>query len=247
METNNVTTDRPQKIKKPILKNFAIAAAALTVILLAGFTVRVFMFYRLIQKGEYAALPQFSSRLTLGKGIKIQQDLPTELEGTDDPTIGNKKSPVTIVEFADFQCRYSRDAFSAVREMTAKYGDQIRFIYRDFPLEEAHPNARKAAIAAHCAGAQNKFWQMHDKIYLSSDALGETDLIRYAQEIGLNAALFSSCLASPSQSAEIDKDLADGVALGVQGTPTFFFNGRKIEGAIPKEIFDQIIKEMLSQ
>lgn len=216
-------------------------------ILLVLFIARVFTFYRLIQRGDLLELPQFSTRVTRGKIPPIDPTLAAELTDTNDPALGTDTPEITIVEFADFECPYSREAFSVVREMAAKYGNKVRIVYRDFPLDEIHSRARRAALSANCAGAQNKFWQMHDKIYQHADALSDSDLMGYAEEVGLNMTLFSSCLLGGEMQKEIDLDLASGVALGVTGTPTFFINGKKVEGAIPRATFDQLLKSALTK
>lgn len=249
MEMDNFDSSKNTARKQnSIGKTFGRVIGILGFLFLLVFIGRFFLYYRMIQKGELVNLPQFSSRLTLGK-IHSPKTLKSkiELRGTDDPTLGNSKAQITIVEFADFECPYSREEFPIFREMASKYGNRVQFIYRDFPLEDIHKNARRAALAANCAGAQNKYWQMHDKIYLSADALTDADLARYGQEIGLDANIFAACLIDPLGNAEIDQDLADGVGLGVRGTPTFFINGQKIEGAIPRDVFDRLLSASLSK
>lgn len=236
----------PKKNKNP-WGLFGTVIGVVTLVLILLFIVRVFMFYRLIQKGELISLPQFKARLTEGKIKKIDTNLQAQLETADDPSLGTSDPLITIVEFADFECPYSREVFPVMREMAAKYKNKIKIIYRDFPLDDVHPRARRAAAAANCAGGQGKYWAMHDKIYQHADALSDAELAGYAEEVGLNLNLFNACLLSSLTSEEIDDDLASGAALGVAGTPTFFFNGKKIEGAIPRGVFDQLLSASLSQ
>lgn len=249
MEMDNF--DSSQKTKQNInhvWKIFGKVIGVLAFLFLLVFIGKFFIYYRMIQRGEMVNLPQFTSRATLGKIRAVKTPLSKiELQGKDSPTLGNSKAQITVVEFADFECPYSREEFPIFREMASKYGDRVRFIYRDFPLEDIHKNARRAALAANCAGAQNKYWQMHDKIYLSADAMTDADLAHYGQEIGLDASAFAACLLLPSGNAKIDQDLADGAGLGVRGTPTFFINGQKIEGAIPRDVFDRLLSALLSQ
>jgi len=165
----------------------------------------------------------------------------------DDPAVGDKEAKVKIVEFGDFQCPFSKEAFSVVREMISKYGDQINYLYRDFPVISTHPLALDAAVAAHCANQQDKFWLMHDKIFINQDSLTADSFPQYAKEIGLNQEQFTDCTASVESQQEVVQDMADGQSLGVKGTPTFFINGYRISGAIPRNIFEQLMEELLSQ
>lgn len=239
----NAAPEKNSGFFKPIGKILGV----LTAVAMAVFLIQVWSYYRTIRSGSIPILPQFSSKLSLGKTGPVRGAINPKLESGNDPYLGAENPAITIVEFADFECPFSREEFSVVREMAQKYKDKVRFIYRDYPLEDIHSHARRASIAGSCADAQGKFWQMHDKMYQSADALSDTDLMRYGQEAGLNMALFSSCFMSGASDKDIDGDLADGAALGVAGTPTFFINGTKVEGAIPRDIFDKIISTMLSK
>ncbi len=169
------------------------------------------------------------------------------LNTADDPVVGSKEAKVKIVEFSDFQCPYSRQSFSVVREILQRYGDKIYFVYRDFPVAEIHPEATIAAQAAQCAAEQGKFWEMHDKLFISQESLAAEDLKKYARALGLNTALFNRCLTEERYQEEVVQDLADGVNLGVKGTPTFFINGYRVQGSIPKTIFIKIIEQALAE
>ncbi len=163
----------------------------------------------------------------------------------DDPSVGPANARVTVVEFSDFECPFCKQAFPIVRELMASYGDRVRFIYRDFPVSEVHTQAQKAAEAGACAHAQGKFWQLHDKIFQNAPRMSVPNLKQYAKEAGLNTTQFDACLDSDTFANEVIEDHADGVALGVRGTPTWFFNGRKVEGVIPRDIFVQILDQLL--
>jgi protein-disulfide isomerase len=171
---------------------------------------------------------------------------PTVEVGTGSvPPRGNAQAAVTIVEFADYECPYSKRAAGTVKQVLDAYRDQVRFAYRDFPLQ-MHPNARPAAAAAHCAGAQGKFWEYHDKLMSTKD-LSATPLDSLAADIGLDRTKFDDCLANDTFAQAIDKDLADGNGLGIDGTPVFYLNGRLLDGAQPFEKFKEVIDEELSQ
>ena len=165
----------------------------------------------------------------------------------DDPVDGSSDAPVTIVEFSDYECpfcgRFYNDALKQIRSEYIDTG-KVRVVYRDFPLS-FHPDAQKAAEAAECAGKQNKYWEMHDKLFENNTALGVANLKQYAVDIGLNAEQFNSCLDNGETASEIRADFSDGSAAGVSGTPTFFINGQKIVGAQPYAAFKAAIDAAL--
>ncbi len=223
-----------------------IGVIALAILLyIAGLTI---FYIRVIQSGSRAALPQFVGRFTVASTLTSQgPSAAVRVATDDDPFLGNKNAPLTMVEFADFECPFSKEVYGSVREIAAKYPERVRVIFRDFPLSDIHPNALGAAIAANCAGEQGKFWTMHDKLFSRAPALSSDDLLRYADEIGLDRIKFSSCLNDPAMAAEVEADYADGVAAGIRGTPTFFFNGQKVEGAIPRSYLQQMVERMIQQ
>lgn len=163
----------------------------------------------------------------------------------DDPSIGPMTAAVTIVEFSDFECPFCKQAFPIIRELMATYGDRVRYIYRDFPVSEIHDNAEKAAEAGACANAQGKFWALHDKIFQYAPQITVPDLKNYARASGVDMSLFTTCLDSGQFANEVQQDYSDGVALGVRGTPTWFINGKKVEGIIPGETFLTLIETLL--
>ncbi len=163
------------------------------------------------------------------------RDIPTE-----GPSKGNPNAPVTIVEFADFECPFCTNAQTTIDRILETYGDNIRYVFRDFPMP-FHRFAEKAAEAAHCAGEQGKYWEMHAVLFENSDALTIADLKTYATEIGLDAERFNTCLDTSSTAPLVKKSLALIKKLGIRGSPTFFINGRQISGAQPYERFKEII------
>ncbi len=161
----------------------------------------------------------------------------------DSHATGDLSSPVTVVEFGDFECPGCGRVEPQVEEMLAQYGNRIRFVFRQFPLRDMHPYAETAAEASECAAEQGKFWQAQRKFYAEQDDLTEPALDRYALELGLDQKQFDSCLASGAVKARIESDLADGRAVGVKGTPAFFV-GHKLFFSVP---FDQIVQTMNQQ
>ncbi len=173
-------------------------------------------------------------------------DEPTivEVSVDDDPWIGGKRADVVIVAFSDFECPFCSRAASTMAELADEYGDDIKIVFRDFPLS-FHANAHIAAEASECAHEQDMFWEMHDMIFANQDALDSDSLKSYAEEIGLDTDDFNECLDSGEMSDEVDADFADGASYGVQGTPAFFINGELISGAQPIENFRAIIDKYL--
>jgi len=164
----------------------------------------------------------------------------------DDPSKGPADAKVTIVQFAEFQCPYCGKAGESVDKVLETYGDDVRMVFRDFPLS-FHPRAIPAAVAANCAGEQDKYWEMHDLLMSNQRALEEADLAGHASTLQLDLAKWNTCRQDPSQTAEVMKDFEDGQAVGVSGTPAFFINGIMISGAQPFEEFKRIIDAELGR
>lgn len=168
----------------------------------------------------------------------------------DDPFLGSPEAPVTIVEFADFQCPFcGRFAKTSGREIVETYvkTGKAKFVYRDFPLTSIHEEAQKSAEAGECADEQGKFWEYHDLLYSRQSDLSVKNYKAWAAELGLNTAQFNECLDSGKYMAEVQKDFRDGQQAGVRGTPGTFVNGRLVEGALPFSQFQSIIEEELKK
>ena len=162
----------------------------------------------------------------------------------DDPWIGGENADVVIVEFSDFECPFCARGAETIHELIEEYGDDIKVVYRDFPLG-FHQYAHISAQAAECAAEQDKFWEYHDLLFENQNALDSDSLKGYAEELGLDTDQFNECLDSGEMSAEVDADLAEGSSYGVQGTPAFFVNGELISGAQPIENFRPVIDKYL--
>ena len=163
------------------------------------------------------------------------------------PIRGSANAPVTIIEFSDFHCPYCKKVQPTLSRILSEYGDRVRLAYRDFPLDQLHPSARKAAEAARCANDQGKFWEFHDKLYGGgTDASPET-LTRLGREIDMDVVAFQQCLSAGKHRSEIDRDIQEATNFGVTGTPGFFINGRLVSGAQAYESFAQIINEELGR
>lgn len=187
------------------------------------------------------------ARLRKQDGVKILLQAPRVAVATAGrPTLGPKDAPVTVVEFGDFQCPFCRRSEDTVKAMRKKYGDKVRLVFLDFPLS-FHDHAMQAASAARCAQAQGKFWQYHDALFADQSKLAPADLKATAKKLGLNTKEFDACLDKGKYDAAIKEDLAEGHKLNVNGTPTFFIDGRPLVGAQPLPKFEQIIDEELAQ
>jgi protein-disulfide isomerase len=167
------------------------------------------------------------------------------LEGAeDDPTLGDDNASLVIVEFSDFQCPFCKASFPGIREFIENNDGKIKYIYRDFPVDEIHTEARMAAEAGACAHSQGKFWQLHDRMFQNQNDLSKVSILNYAKQSGINMKTFETCLEERRYQDEVEKDRAVGIELGVRGTPTWFINGEKLEGSIPIEVWDQIFKTL---
>lgn len=147
-----------------------------------------------------------------------------------DHCLGPDHAPVTLVEYGDFECPYCRRAHPLVQGVIRYLGENLRFVFRHFPLAEAHPHSLHAAEAAEAAGAQGKFWEMDDMLFRHQDALEDEDLIMYAAKLGLDFQRVSQELAAGTYTKRVRDDFRGGVRSGVNGTPTFFINGYRYDG-----------------
>ena len=147
-----------------------------------------------------------------------------------DHILGPVLAPVTLLEYGDYECPHCQQAHFIVQELMTGFRDQLRFAFRNFPLSAIHPHAEKAAEAAEAAGAQGQFWDMHDVLFENQHALEEEDLVGYAQELGLDLARFELELVQGLHAPRVREDVLSGTQAGVQGTPTFFINGRRHKG-----------------
>jgi protein-disulfide isomerase len=148
-----------------------------------------------------------------------------------DHVEGAADAAVTLVQYGDFECPYCGQAYPIVKEIQSRVGSRLRFVFRNFPLVQSHPHAERAAEAAEAAAAQGKFWEMHDLLYQNQRALKDADLVRYAQELGLDADRLRSDLLQEKYRERVRQDFMSGVRSGVNGTPTFFINGVRHDGA----------------
>ena len=156
--------------------------------------------------------------------------------GERDHVQGPATAPVTLVEYGDFECPYCGQAYPIVKRLQQRLGDQVRFVFRNFPLAQMHPHAEHAAEAAEAAGAQGKFWAMHDRLYEHQRALDDEHLQQHAEALGLDLGTFDAAMAQHSEAARVREDFLSGVRSGVNGTPTFFINGGRHDDSYEFEV-----------
>jgi protein-disulfide isomerase len=169
-----------------------------------------------------------------------------QVESEGHPSTGPSDAPITIVEFSDFECPYCSRLAKTIKKVADDYSDSVKLVFRQFPLRRIHKNAQKAAEAALCAADQGKFWEMHDLLFEDQKALNVPELKEKASSLGLEREEFDQCLDSSKHAEAIDKDLYDGVRVGVSGTPALFINGRPLSGQVPYESLAKIVEEELT-
>jgi len=162
-------------------------------------------------------------------GFSAQLVLPV---GERDHMQGPADAPVTLVEYGDFECPYCGMAYPIVKEAQRRLGDRLRFVFRNFPISTAHPHAEHAAEVAEAAGAQGKFWEMHDLLYERQSTLDDAHLQRFAEELGLDVERFDREMNERRYEARVREDFMSGVRSGVNGTPSFFVNGVRYDGRL---------------
>ena len=169
----------------------------------------------------------------------------------DDVILGDPNAPVTVIEFSDYQCPFCKKLFDETETVIrTKYIEtgKVKMVLRDFPLEQIHPFARAASEAAECAKDQGRYWEYHDALFAKQSLMtGDAAFFSgIAKELGFNVKEFDSCVSTRKYKDEVDKDIQDGIAAGVQGTPATFINGKLVSGAVPVSVFESEIEAALA-
>jgi len=160
----------------------------------------------------------------------------------DDPILGSEDARITIIEFSDYECPFCKQWHLEVwPKIQEKYGDQVRLVYRDFPLSSIHANAIPAAEAANCAGEQDQYWGFNEQLLSGDMEFNRTSYEKMAQNLNLDLASFQECLDENRFQKEVEDDMNYAAELGVRSTPTFFINGLAVVGAQPFDVFEKII------
>jgi protein-disulfide isomerase len=163
----------------------------------------------------------------------------------DHDHVSGPEDGVVLLEYGDFECPYCRDAFPSLQKVLSRMGDQVAFAFRHFPIAAKHPHAEHAAQAAEAAGAQDAFWPMHDALFEHQEALADADLVRYAQELGLDVARFEEELRDGRHAARVLEDVESGRRSGVEGTPAFFIDGERYGGFYDVESLTWALEDAL--
>jgi protein-disulfide isomerase len=156
---------------------------------------------------------------------------------------GSAEAAVTLVEYGDYECPYCGAAYPIIKEVQARMGDRLRFVFRNFPITTSHPHAERAAEAAEAAATQGRFWEMHDLLYENQQRLSDEDLHSYAEQLGLDIAPFDQQMAERAHAERVHEDFISGVRSGVNGTPTFYINGARHDGSYELETLLAALEE----
>jgi protein-disulfide isomerase len=160
-----------------------------------------------------------------------------------DHAIGPPDAPVTLVEYGDYECPYCGKSYPVVKELRRRMGERLRFVFRNFPVNTIHRHAGVAAQAAEAAAAQGKFWEMHDMLYEHQEALADADLRHYALRLGLEIYKFDADISSEIFARNVREDFRSGLRSGVNGTPTFFINDLRYDGAHTVDAMQSALEE----
>lgn len=185
-----------------------------------------------INRSVAGGYSQYSGKFS----VKEENISRQELELSDRPFLGASNAMMTIVEFADFSCSNCKIFDPILRNFAKDNPDKIKLIFRNFPITDNYLMAQ----ASYCANDQNKFWQMHDKLFSDQTDFSREKINKMAEDLSINMDIFSQCIDSGKYNTKISQDLETGLKAGVKGTPTIFVNGAKFQGVVPKDILQQI-------
>jgi protein-disulfide isomerase len=181
--------------------------------------------------------------------IKMTQietaELTLPVSSERDHTFGSDTAPVTLVEYGDYECPYCGRAYPIIKRIHKHLGDNLRFVFRNFPITRSHPHAQHAAEAAEAAGAQNRFWEMHDHLYEHQQNLDDDNLMQYASVLGMDTARFGDELARHVYADHVHEDFMSGIRSGVNGTPTFYINGIRYDYSWDEKTLLTAIEQIL--
>ncbi len=228
-----------------------IALGATVVAIVLFFGGSVWYYYHQIKNGNGEILLQsFYGGFTAAdkNGTATTDVNRAEVELAGAPAIGTNDPNVTVVEFVDFKCPNCKAESPILRQVMQKYGNKVKLIMRNFPVESTHPGANQLAVLAQCAYYQGWYWPLHDWLYDNQDQLGDSftvaDIDTLTPVFAWDAKKMKECFNSQAVKVLINKDYSDAVRFGVQGTPTFFINGKKVEGVIPFEVWDNFLRNV---
>ncbi len=200
------------------------------------------------ERAEQERAEAYRNELLAKANLKVLLEPPRAevVTAPNDPNIGRADSPFTVIEFSDFQCPYCERGQALVKQLRSEYGDKVRFVFKQLPLP-MHGQARLAAEASLCANDQGKYWELREWMYANQSKISPDGLKAAAAELKLNTGRFNTCLDGSTHDKRIDEDMAQATGLGATGTPTFFVNGRMLEGAQRIETFRDVINQELAR
>ncbi|MCU0680545.1 MAG: thioredoxin domain-containing protein [Planctomycetes bacterium] len=235
--------NKPQRKKIKFKTIFWLLFLAIILGILAGFSYYVLDIYRgrVNIQNLYSDPNNSQNTIKTPAGTYLNQIL---VEGEGKYSIGPKKPKMTIVVFLDYECPYCQASFPIIREISLTYKNDIRIIERFFPV---HENSNELALAALCADEQNLFWSMNDMLFQKQGTFNLTELNSLAARLGINEKQFNTCREQKKYLSILQKDYSDAQQLGVTGTPTWFFDGRKVAGEIPKDLLIKLIETKLAE
>ncbi len=200
------------------------------------------------QVRTYLAQQRFVDALEDGHEIEyLLEPYRLEVEPADGPVRGTEAAPVTIVEWSDFECPYCKSVLPTLERILEEYPEQVRLVFRHFPLHAIHPNAQAAAEAGVCAQDLGAFWELHDLMFEEQDTLTLDDLKDKAARAGLDAEAFAACLEQDGIADRVHADRRAGVEVGVNGTPALYVNGRPLAGAVAYEQLAEVVEDELER
>jgi len=190
-------------------------------------------------------VPDEESGFTQFIGEVTSAQFSGELVPATAPTLGPDDAKITIVEFSDFGCPFCKASFPVIRQILSQYPDDVRLVYRHFPVDSLHPDASELAHASMCAHEQDAFWAFHDRLFQLQETSSLDELDSIAQSVGLDVRKFRRCQDSRTYEDLVQQDLRDALGLGARGTPTWIINGELVQGSLPLSLWQQIIEELL--
>jgi len=163
----------------------------------------------------------------------------------EDHMQGNVNAAIELVEYGDYECPYCGQAYGYIKKIQKKFGNDLKFVFRNFPLYNMHPHAMHAAIAAEVAGEYGKFWEMHDILFENQNYLEDRNLLSYAEQLDIDSQKFEAAFKDSKYVEKIEDDLESGLRSGVNGTPSFFVNGQKFNGDYRSEEFLEYLQSLI--
>ena len=209
--------------------------------------IRGYLQNQALQTRREAFIQSLRSQAKIVVNLKPPPILRVDVSTEGAPFKGLANAPLTIVEFSDFHCPFCRRVLPTLAQLESRYGEKIKLVFRDFPIENLHPGATKAHEAARCANEQGKFWAYHDKLFAGPSKSSPEIFKGLARELGLEIARFETCYDSGKYQAAVKADIEEGQRVGVTGTPAFFINGRLVSGAQPLDAFTRVIDDELAR